>query len=152
MPPFNPEHINRPLPTALKAAVALNLPAMLGSVPLFFLVHTSKQEFWASLAASLSVGIQWYVVGLWVDRQLGFVPRPRSSHSDIYNVLRWFLLAACAVLVGGALLLSVWVLVVTRFRLSGDLWVLGGALFWSSFFFLVTALNILRERKDAVSP
>lgn len=152
IPPFNPERIDRPTPTAMKAAVAVNMPAIFASVPLFTLAHTIKQEFWALLAASLSVGIQWYLVGLWADRQLGFVPRPRSSRSHLYSVLRWVLLAACVLLFGGALFLSMWVLLVTRLGESDNLWILGGGLFWSIFLFLVTTLNILRARNDAVAP
>jgi len=80
----------------LKVAVVLNLPAVLvGMMPLHFVPNqerTIKQEFYAHLATSVLVAVLWFVVGLWLDRQLGFVVRRRCSRSLVRRVLRWSVL------------------------------------------------------------
>ena len=152
--PFNPQYIERPMPLPLKVAVVLNLPAVLvGMMPLHFVPNqerTIKQEFYAHLATSVLVAVLWFVVGLWLDRQLGFVVRRRCSRSLVRRVLRWSVLVIGAASFSAAILATIWE-VVRRGWSQELLLIVGGLSFWPGLMVLVTRLNIRRARSEAAT-
>jgi hypothetical protein len=74
---FHLIYINRPTPVRVKLAVVLNLPAILPVAVAFdpLLPSGSKGQLVVWLIAFPCVCFLWYAVGLWIDRQLGFVLR-----------------------------------------------------------------------------
>jgi hypothetical protein len=143
---FNPQCICRATPLPLRVAVMLDLPAVLPTVPLAAVMghgNNLDREFRAELVAAPLVGFLWCFLGLWLDRQLGLIDRPRCRQFLVRSVLRWTVLwIALIMLIGG-----IGGVISEVIHIGWD----GGPLLIGGLLALVAFLNIRRAKNEAIA-
>jgi hypothetical protein len=125
----------KPLTTAMKVAMVLNLPALLAGVPIAaFLFHESDMSLLCE--STVFVPPLWFGIGCWVDGLLGYRPvRTSRPWRGFWTVL-------------SAILFSVSIVSVTpinRHRVPNTYWVGTALILWSALFLVISASSFVRR-------
>ena len=126
-----------PLTVAQKAALVLNLPALILSIPVVLAFSRSSNV--GSLVASLPfVPLVWYGVGRWVDRLVGYVPQP----SQLRRKWSWVFAIISAILVclGIATLTPI-----NHHRTSDTYWFAAALTLWSGVSLVISTSGFIRQ-------
>lgn len=161
--PFRPTHIDRRIPTGVAFSTTLNFPAVVfGAVVVIpFRPKGTKAELAHRLATAPFVVFQWYVVGLWIDRRLGFVSAKPRAFSKPRLVLWWALYFVSIILLGvlglgaGGLLIAVFYNLPTLSdvrpaEIGSALVTLLPLAWWAVFFYLVSRSGLRRVSAAAL--
>ena len=126
-----------PLTVAQKAALVLNLPALILSIPVVLAFSRSSNV--GSLFASLSfVFLVWYGVGRWVDRLVGYVPQP----CQLRRKWRWVfaIISATMVCLGIATVTPI-----NHHRPPDAYWFAAALTLWSGLFLRISTSAFIRQ-------
>jgi hypothetical protein len=128
-------------PRALLIVLPLNLPAALvGLILQDSLLHRSS-DAWLFLVSAPAVVLLWYLVGLWIDRRLGFVALPKGRRfPPIFARLAFGLSVLILIFAAIVVLRSV----LSHHRIE-EIVVATSIAGWSGFLFVVTRLNLRRS-------
>jgi len=126
-----------PLTVAQKAAVVLNLPALILSIPAVLALSRSGNV--GSLFASLPfVPLVWYGVGRWVDRLVGYAPQPRQ----LRRKWRWvFAIISATVLCLGIATVTP----INHHRTADVYWFAAALTLWSGLFLVISTSGFIRQ-------
>ncbi len=84
---WQPTYLERPTPLTHLFAWALNFPAMLFATPFGLLARGATAQWLVNGIGAVYLLVQWYVVGLWLDRRHNGSRPVRSSIA--LAVIRW---------------------------------------------------------------
>ena len=130
--------VPKPIPGAVKVDAALNLPALLMSIP-FKMAFPTTSDNATIFASTPFVPLVWYGIGLWLDRLVGFVALPRRRHPTVRRI----------VVITAAMLLYVSVLSMTpinHHRGADPYWRGGTMVLWSALLLLISAAGAVEKR------
>jgi hypothetical protein len=155
---FRPMQFDRPAPRRVILALAINLPVVLTAGIAFVPIVPEGARGNAAWLLYLTpfVALLWYGVGLWVDPQLGWIPRSPPSPSTLRR-RAWRIAFS---LFAGLLLIAIALLVIILAKAIGGTGAVGPqqlgelmmvytpAVGWS-FFVLMVCRQELREFRQA---
>jgi len=130
--------VPKPIPVAIKVAAAVNLPALLMSVP-FLMAFAPSSDSAAIFASIPFVPLVWYGIGLWLDRLTGLAAPPRRRHPTLRRI----------VVITAAILLCLSIVSMTpiNHHRGTDLYWTGGTMvLWSVLLLVISATGVVERR------
>lgn len=156
LPPFGPAQPSAGrLPDLAKLAFAINLPATAAVAFLLWLLPVLALDQPALFSTiGCLVPVLWWLVGMWVDGELGIRPRRVPREGRFWNAFRQFFLGGSVFGTVGCLLMLAMLLLNQRFRAEWDagtsraalLALMAGLVLWPSFLLSVAWKLIYRAR------
>jgi hypothetical protein len=126
-----------PMTVAQKAALVLNFPALILSVPV--VLAFSRSSNMGSLYASLPfVALVWYGVGRWADRLMGLVPQPGQLRR-IWRLV-FAIVSAILVCLGIAAITPI-----NHHRSADAYWFPVALTLWSGLFLVISTSGFVRK-------